>query len=90
MPSAERQARTEQRRGFDVPIRLTLIEGDADRLEDKVDGGLVRLEAKVDDGLAGIRALMIKTVFVLAGLLVSVTTAAILFATRTGSGTGTP
>jgi hypothetical protein len=58
-------SRVQERKGFEVPVRVTLLEGDADKGEDALEG--FRLE------LRGIRN-------VLVGLLVSVSTAAILLA----------
>lgn len=58
-------SRVQERKGFEVPVRVTLLEGDADKGDKALEA--FRLE------LRGIRN-------VLVGLLVSVSTAAILLA----------
>ena len=58
-------SRVGERKDFDVPVRTTLLESDADKLEEGLEG--FRLE------LRGIRN-------VLVGLLISIATAAVLLA----------
>jgi hypothetical protein len=58
-------SRTANRAGFDTPVRLSLVEGDLDTLEEG--------QEKLVAALEGIRK-------VLLGVLISVTTASILLA----------
>lgn len=58
-------SRLEERKGFDEPVRITLLESDADKAEEGLEA--FRLE------LRGIRN-------VLVGLLLSIATAAVLLA----------
>lgn len=60
-------ARSDQRKGFEPDVRLTLLETDVDGLGDSVRA----INQKIEDEMGGVRKLLV-------GLLISVTTAALL------------
>lgn len=59
--------RSDQRRGYEPDVRLSLLESDVDELV----GAVAKINTKIEEEMGNIRRLLV-------GLLVSVTTAALL------------
>lgn len=66
---ARRESRTDERKGFQVPVRVQLLEGDMDAHEDHVSAELANFRAKLD-----------RFQGILIGILVTLTTASVLLA----------
>jgi hypothetical protein len=65
--------RSEEREGFDVPVRLRLMEGDVDRLEKSLVDGMTSVDQRLG-----------KIMWALVGLLISVCTTCIVLVLTLG------